>query len=1078
MTPVTHPDVIRLFWGLGWLLALHALTGINACSTPVDADGDGYAEGDDCDDTNASTYPGAPELCDGVDHNCDSRAGQVRIWYADHDADGWGLSSSSLSLCEVPPPPGYVSPAGDCDDANPSRSPFELDVCDLLDNDCDGSVDEDAPTWYSDSDQDGFGNSAEGERTCTPPPGSVLLPDDCDDADPARFPGALELCDGIDWGCDGATSDASVKRYPDKDGDGFGDSRLGVTDCAASVGYVTVAGDCRDTDRSIHPLAVELCDGIDNDCSSVVDDGIYHPDLDRDGFGIAGTSVACSVGTAVAPSVGDCNDSNAAVHPGAADASGDTLDADCGGTTNPEVHVGFGTGSSSSLRAALSSAPSGSVVWVGPGVYLEHSLSFAGRALTLKSTHGPQATRIDGAWQGRIFTFNTGEGSGARLEGFELTRGLVQGAGGAILIQGSSPAVTDCTFAENRAAGHLGQGGAIALFSSQASLSALRFTQNQAGYCYRYDDSPGSGAPGADETHWTTIESCTPGQGGALFAQTSPVQLNGITATENAAWGEGGALALYGGQITLAGATLQANQASAPCLHSESKRTVTTNSTTTTSQYALHACAESARGGALFAQGTQLELSANTVEDSSAPASCGAVGQLSATEDLTSSGVTGTLKTTCTLGLGGGVYLEGTVTSAQGETLLRTVASQGAGYAVVGGSLELVSSELLQMQAQSSVGLSRYENTYSLWDFETEQYIESGSVVTLELPLGGEGGALYLDGTTTTLRNVTLSGSSASQRGGAVRAIESTLVGSNLVLEANLSEGESVSHSDVQKSAQLLHTQVVGGEGGAISTTGGSLRLDHARLSDHRAVVGGGLALAGPAILSSVLLTDGQATGAVDVLEGTDQGEKVYQARPGVGAGVLVQDASLDLSQSVLALNQAQDVVSPDGSVLAAGLGGGLYMEVTSGFSVTLTHVILSHNQGVGLYTAAGMPTLSWSLISAPVGESAHNLGTLPSSVLTGDPGFASVNAAGEPMDFHLSATSVCVNAGMSSVVDKDGSRTDLGLYGGPQGDGFNLDRDAKPDWFWPGTYAQPPAGISSSLYDCADLDASTTACR
>ena len=147
----------------------------DATSPRVDADQDCFYADEDCDDTNASVYPDAPDVWyDGVDSDC---AGND-----DFDADGDGVRS----------PAGGGS---DCDDSDPLISPLEQEIWyDGVDQDCREDNDYDV-------DVDGFESAAHGG-------------DDCDDADPSIWPGATEIWyDGIDSECD-ESSDF------DADGDG------------------------------------------------------------------------------------------------------------------------------------------------------------------------------------------------------------------------------------------------------------------------------------------------------------------------------------------------------------------------------------------------------------------------------------------------------------------------------------------------------------------------------------------------------------------------------------------------------------------------------------------------------------------------------------------------------------------------------------------------------------------------------------------------------------------------------------------------------------------------------------------
>lgn len=166
---------------------------------------------------------------------------------------------------------------------------------------------------------------------------------DCDDADPSRFPGAVDSCDGNDNDCDGQVDeDAGITWYADRDGDGFGDDAEPSVACDPGDGWVQLGEDCDDTRASIHPDAVETCDGVDEDCDGAIDDNVdgapaWYVDADGDGYTVGedGAVSACEepAGYSSASAEEDCDDANAGVYPDAPEVCGDGVVNACGGVS-------------------------------------------------------------------------------------------------------------------------------------------------------------------------------------------------------------------------------------------------------------------------------------------------------------------------------------------------------------------------------------------------------------------------------------------------------------------------------------------------------------------------------------------------------------------------------------------------------------------------------------------------------------------------------------------------------------------------------------------------------------------------
>ncbi len=275
MTRGRAPAAWVLALAAGLLLPAGCYRGPSA-DGPYRCDAEGQCPGERVCDDGLCCIPGGSPACvtlPGPDGTCASGAA-LRVWYLDADGDGFGDPNSSRSGCAQPqtvpgsaPGAQWVNEGGDCNDDDVQVHPAAVDVCDGVDNNCDGQVDEGhlLVDLWPDRDNDGYGDaSATPIQRCGEAPGLVSRGGDCNDADARVHPGAPELCNGRDDDCDGAVDeDAAESGRACLDPVKKGACQSGLTAC--SDGAVVCV------QSATFPRA-ERCSGLDDDCNGLVDD--------------------------------------------------------------------------------------------------------------------------------------------------------------------------------------------------------------------------------------------------------------------------------------------------------------------------------------------------------------------------------------------------------------------------------------------------------------------------------------------------------------------------------------------------------------------------------------------------------------------------------------------------------------------------------------------------------------------------------------------------------------------------------------------------------------------------------------
>jgi hypothetical protein len=167
----------------------------------------GYVENsDDCNDLNAEINPLINESCNAIDDNCNIEIDEgltIYTLYADVDGDTFGNPDAAVDTC-IETIVGYVNNSLDCNDTIAGIYPGAIELCNYLDDDCDGLTDDNLTyiLSYQDNDGDNFGNPLIDSISCELPIGFVEDNTDCDDTNPEIYPGAIETLNGLDDDCD------------------------------------------------------------------------------------------------------------------------------------------------------------------------------------------------------------------------------------------------------------------------------------------------------------------------------------------------------------------------------------------------------------------------------------------------------------------------------------------------------------------------------------------------------------------------------------------------------------------------------------------------------------------------------------------------------------------------------------------------------------------------------------------------------------------------------------------------------------------------------------------------------------
>lgn len=707
---------------------------------PVDEDHDGVAAADDCDDAD----PTSTALAD--DGDCD---GAITAEDCD-DADPSSLLVSEDADCDT------LLTTEDCDDADPTSTAVADDA------DCDGYV----------------------------------LASDCDDTDPTVSPDALEFCNGFDENCDGLTDPSesvdAVAYYLDPDGDGYADmaATTAYMSCGPMSGFSTDRTDCDENVAATHPGAPEVCNGGDDDCSGVADDGLaqltWYPDQDGDGVGGTGVFGCLPDGTPTSLVPGDCDDANAAVYPGATErCDGVANDCDHAATWDPHDEDGVveftdAAGVTTDIAADFHggvTVGAGTLQICGGTYDVELSYDGAADGALVVRGRGRGVTVLTGGTTHRVFTFDVAPPKTLDVADLTLKDGASDGDGG-LLVSTANQTLLTRVVLDGGVAG--GNGGGAAIGGGSASLDNVTATG-----CSAQGDGGGLMVTAVLKTAMAlALLGNDARDGGGMHLRGSPSFLGMFNGgvEDNTARRYGGGLYVDDGDFVSLAYSVTGNAA----LRGGGMYFKATHAHRLSSYFVLSLVDNEAteRGGGLYVEGPGRVTVSEVDVDGGRASEGGGVAIVSAGDvQLNQVNVHDSVATT----YGGGILVDGgTVTLSATKLTANSAQGAGGGLAAFGGaSVTLLQGSLDDNHADGSGGgvfldHSSLAATGTTFTGDTAGAYGGGlalaaaGAVTLDGADVSEcsavfGGALSVDTSdAVTLRGTTLRDNSAAVQGGAV----------------------------------------------------------------------------------------------------------------------------------------------------------------------------------------------------------------------------------------------------------------------------------------------------------------------